>query len=158
MAKQNEVADNPGLIAPPPLIFAVPLAVGILLNLKFPIRFLPRNVAPIPGILLIGTAVTLISQAFPRMRRAGTNVDPTKPATVLVTEGPFKYTRNPLYLSLTLFYIGIATLVNTIWAILLLPIVLYVINRGVIDREERYLKRKFGEQYTQYTQRVRRWI
>jgi protein-S-isoprenylcysteine O-methyltransferase Ste14 len=158
MTKQNELPDNPGIIAPPPLIFAIPLAVGILLKLKFPIRFLPRKVAPIPGILLIGTAVAVISQAFPRMRRAGTNVNPTKPTTALVMEGPFKYTRNPLYLSMTLFYVGVATLVNTLWAILLLPFVLYLINSGVINREERYLKRKFGEQYVQYTQRVRRWI
>ena len=158
MAKQNELPDNPGIIAPPPLIFAGPLVVGILLNLKFPMRFLPRKVATILGVTLIGASVALVSQAYQRMRRAGTNVDPYEPATVLVTEGPFKLTRNPLYLSVTLFYAGVATLVNTLWAIVLLPIVLLVINRGVIEREERYLERKFGEQYMQYKERVRRWI
>lgn len=158
MAKQDELPDNPGIIAPPPLIYAGPLAVGLLFNLKFPMRFLPRKVARILGLTLIGTSVFIISQAFPKMRRAGTNVDPTKPTTVLVTEGPFKYTRNPLYLSLTLFYVGVATLVNALWTMLLLPTVLFVINRGVIDREERYLERKFGEQYIQYKGRVRRWI
>ena len=158
MANDNELQDNPGVIAPPPLIYAGPLAVGLLLNLKFPLRFMPRKVAAILGVTLIGASVALVSQAFQRMRRAGTNVNPTEPATVLVTEGPFKFTRNPLYLSLTLFYAGVATLVNALWAMLMLPIVLLVMNRGVIGREERYLERKFGEQYIQYKERVRRWL
>ena len=158
MANDNELPDNPGVIAPPPLIYAGPLAVGLLLNLKFPLRFMPRKVAAILGVTLIGASVALVSQAFQRMRRAGTNVNPTEPATVLVTEGPFKFTRNPLYLSLTLFYAGVATLVNALWAMLMLPAVLFVVNRGVIDREERYLERRFGELYTQYKERVRRWI
>jgi protein-S-isoprenylcysteine O-methyltransferase Ste14 len=129
MAKQNELPDNPGVIAPPPLIYAGPLAVGLLLNLKFPMRFLPRKAAAILGVTLIGASVGLVSQGFQRMRRAGTNVNPTEPATVLVMEGPFKFTRNPLYLSLTLFYAGVATLVNALWAMLLLPIVLFVFSR-----------------------------
>lgn len=158
MSKQNEFPDNPGVIAPPPLIYAGPLALALLLNLKFPMRFLPRKVAPIFGLTLVGASVTLVSRAFQRMRRAGTNVDPTEPAIVLVTDGPFKYTRNPLYLSLTLFYAGVAALVNTLWAMILLPFVLFVMNRGVIAREERYLERKFGKQYIQYKARVRRWI
>ncbi len=158
MANDNELPDNPGVIAPPPLIYAGPLAVGLLLNLKFPLRFMPRKVAAILGVTLIGASVALVSQAFQRMRRAGTNVNPTEPATVLVTEGPFKFTRNPLYLSLTLFYAGVATLVHALWAMLLLPIVLFVMNRGVIEREERYLERKFGEQYMKYKRRVWRWI
>jgi protein-S-isoprenylcysteine O-methyltransferase Ste14 len=158
MANDNELPDNPGVIAPPPLIYAGPLAIGLLLNLKFPMRFLPRKVAAILGVTLIGASVGLVSQAYQRMKRAGTNVDPYEPATVLVTEGPFKFTRNPLYLSVTLFYAGVATLVNALWAMLMLPIVLFVMNRGVVEREERYLERKFGEQYTQYKGRVRRWI
>ena len=158
MANDNELPDNPGVIAPPPLIYAGPLAAGLLLNLKFPMRFMPRKVAAILGVTLIGASVALVSQAFQRMRRAGTNVNPTEPATLLVTEGPFKFTRNPLYLSLTLFYAGVATLVNALWAMLLLPIVLFVVNREVIEREERYLERKFGEQYMKYKRRVRRWI
>lgn len=158
MSKQNELPDNPGVIAPPPVIYAGPLVVGLMLNLKFPMRFLPRKVASILGATLIGTSVALVSQAFQRMRRAGTNVNPTEPATVLVTEGPFNYTRNPLYLSMTLFYAGVSILVNALWAMLLLPAVLFVINRGVIYREERYLERKFGEQYKQYKERVRRWL
>ena len=76
----------------------------------------------------------------------------------MVTQGPFRYTRNPAYLSMTIIYTGISSLVNALWAILLLPVALLVIQRGVIEREERYLERKFGEEYIRYKAQVRRWI
>jgi protein-S-isoprenylcysteine O-methyltransferase Ste14 len=76
----------------------------------------------------------------------------------MVTQGPFQYTRNPAYLSMTMIYTGISSLANALWAILLLPVALQVIQRGVIEREERYLERKFGEEYLRYKARVRRWI
>ena len=78
--------------------------------------------------------------------------------TALVINGPFQFTRNPLYLSLTLVYSGIALLVNAFWALLMLPFVLLVMRQGVIDREECYLERKFGEEYLRYKARVRRWL
>jgi len=81
------------------------------------------------------------------MRRAETNVDPYKPATAVVTRGPFRFTRNPLYLSMTLMYGGIATVANALPAALLLPIVLRLMWSGGIEREERYLERKFGDEY-----------
>ncbi|HKV00776.1 MAG TPA: isoprenylcysteine carboxylmethyltransferase family protein [Ktedonobacteraceae bacterium] len=158
---EDELRDNPGIIAPPPLIYAGSLALGLILNARFPARlvsFLPRVVRAILGGSLVGFALTVITLAFRTMMRAGTNVDPSRPATVLVVDGPFKYTRNPLYLSLTLLYAGIAILVNSLWTMLLLPVVLVVMRKGVVDREERYLARKFGEQYLRYKASVRRWI
>jgi len=76
----------------------------------------------------------------------------------LVTEGPFRYTRTPGYVAMAIIYTGIASLANALWAVVLLPIALIVIQRGVIEREERYLKRKFGEDYRRYKARVRRWV
>jgi protein-S-isoprenylcysteine O-methyltransferase Ste14 len=157
----NQLQDNPGVIAPPPLIYAVPLLSGLILHALFPIRlvrFLPRMARIILGCSLVGLAVTLTTLAFRAMRRAHTNVDPSQPATALVVEGPFKLTRNPLYLSLTLLYAGITMLVNTLWTMLLLPVILVVIRKGVIDREEQYLERKFGDKYLHYKASVRRWI
>ena len=150
--------DNPGVIAPPPLIFAAMLAVGLLLQRFFPKKFLPRRAGIIPGAMCIGLAIVLIRSGFQEMRAANTNVNPTMPATTIVTDGPFRYTRNPLYLGLTLMYAGISFLANALWAILLLPVVLLVMTYGVIMREERYLERKFGEQYLSYKARVRRWF
>jgi protein-S-isoprenylcysteine O-methyltransferase Ste14 len=92
------------------------------------------------------------------MKHAGTHIDPYKPTMALVVDGPFRFTRNPLYLSLTLLYSGTAFLLNLLWAILLLPIALVIMQFGVICREERYLEKKFGQEYLRYKARVRRWI
>jgi protein-S-isoprenylcysteine O-methyltransferase Ste14 len=92
------------------------------------------------------------------MRRADTPSNPYKPVSHIATEGPFRYTRNPAYLSMTMMYAGIASLANALWAIVLLPVALVVIERGVIEREERYLEGKFGEEYLSYKARMRRWI
>jgi protein-S-isoprenylcysteine O-methyltransferase Ste14 len=158
---ENELRDNPGVIAPPPLIYAVALVAGLILHALYPVRlvrFFPRVVRLVLGCSFAGLALTIATFAIRAMRRAHTTVDPTQPTTALVVEGPFKLTRNPLYLSLTLLYTGITILVNTLWSMLLLPVALVVMRKGVIDREERYLERKFGEQYRQYKERVRRWI
>jgi len=150
----SDEQDKAGVVAPPPLIYLVPLVFGLLLNRRFPINFLPRSLAwPLlsGGVLLIGWFEWT-------MRHADTPANPYKPVSRVVTEGPFRYTRNPAYLSMTMIYTGIACLANALWAILLLPVALLVIQRGVIEREERYLERKFGEEYRRYKARVRRWI
>jgi protein-S-isoprenylcysteine O-methyltransferase Ste14 len=92
------------------------------------------------------------------MRRAGTNVDPYEPATAVVTEGPYRFTRNPMYVGFTLMYVGISALANALLPILLLPAVQQLMRRGVIEREERYLERKFGDEYRRYKESVGRWI
>ena len=92
------------------------------------------------------------------MRSAGTPINPEEPVSKLVTGGPFCYTRNPGYLSMAMIYAGLACLANAFWAILLLPATLLVIQHGMIEREERYLERKFGEEYLRYKARVQRWI
>ncbi len=92
------------------------------------------------------------------MRQADTPANPYKPVSRIATEGPFRYTRNPGYLSMAMIYAGVASLANVSWVILLLPVALLVIQRGVIEREERYLERKFGKEYLSYKARVRRWI
>ena len=92
------------------------------------------------------------------MRGADTTIRTDKSVSSLVQDGPFRYSRNPGYVALAMIYSGIAVLRNALWAILLLPLVLYVIQRGVIEREERYLERTFGEEYVNYKAQVRRWI
>jgi protein-S-isoprenylcysteine O-methyltransferase Ste14 len=107
---------------------------------------------------LLGGGVLLLGWFEWAMRQADTPTSPYRPVEHIATEGPFRYTRNPAYLAMTLIYAGIASRANALWAILLLPAALLVIQRGVIEREERYLERKFGEEYLSYKARVRRWI
>ena len=150
--------DKAGVLAPPPLIYLAALVFGLLLNRRSPTTFLPRTIARILGWPLLGAGVLLAGWFEWAMRRADTPTNPYKPVSHLATEGPFRYTRNPAYLSMTMMYAGIAVLRNALWAIILLPVALLVIERGIIEREERYLERKFGEEYLSYKARVRRWI
>jgi protein-S-isoprenylcysteine O-methyltransferase Ste14 len=155
---ERDNTDNPGVIAPPPLIYAGALTAGLLTNRRYRIPFLPRRVARTLGPLLVfgGLAVGLLGSR--EMRRAETNLDPYKPATAIVTGGPFRFTRNPLYLSMVMIYLGISALANGLAPILLLPAVQRLMRTGVIEREERYLERKFGDEYVQYKVGTPRWI
>ena len=151
-------ADNPGVIAPPPFIYAGVLATGLLANRRFQLPFLPRRLRRTLGPVLVLTGFLVGLLGFREVRRAGSNVDPYKPVTAVVTGGPYRFTRNPMYLGFTLQYIGISALFNALLPILLLPAVQQLMRRGVIVREERYLESKFGEEYLQYKESVRRWI
>jgi protein-S-isoprenylcysteine O-methyltransferase Ste14 len=154
----GETVDNPGVIAFPPALFAGTLAIGLLLHFIFPINFLPQLVAISSGVIgLVGAALIAIS-AFRAMRRAQTAVDPSRPTTAIVSDGAFGFSRNPLYLSLTMLYISIALLLNTPWVLLLLLPLLVVVQNGVMKREEHYLEQKFGDEYLRYKASVRRWV
>ncbi len=150
--------DNPGINVPPPLIYLLPLILGLLLHRRAPLPFLPRSAARGLGWPLIGGGAVLNGWFLQTMREADAPIRTDKPVPTLTTEGPFHYSRNPSYLALAMIYLGMAVLRNNLWAILLLPLVLMVIQREVIGREERYLERTFGEEYLDYKRRVRRWI
>jgi protein-S-isoprenylcysteine O-methyltransferase Ste14 len=153
-----EQRDNPGVIAPPPLIFAIPLIAGIIVGRAYPFQVMPRPLALAIGGVLAVLAIALNIWAVPRFSQAGTSMMPYKPTTAIISSGPFAITRNPVYLAMTLLYLGITLLVNTVWPLVLLPFVLFAMQRGVIEREERYLERKFGDEYTTYKSGVRRWL
>ncbi len=150
--------EHANVIAPPPLIYGASLLIGLLAHWAFPRPFLSRTVARVVGPGLIVTGFLTGLAAARTMRRAHTSLRPDTPTTAIVDTGPFRYTRNPIYLAFTLMYTGIACFANALWPILLLPFVLAVMQRGVIEREEQYLTRKFGTVYTQYQTRVRRWL
>jgi protein-S-isoprenylcysteine O-methyltransferase Ste14 len=154
----DDERDNPGFLVPPPLTYLLTLVLGLVLDRRSHVPFLPRGVARILGWPLLGGGVLLNGWFNLTMRRADTPINPRKPVSKLTTEGPFRYTRNPAYLSLTMVYAGIALLRNALWAILLLPLVLFAIQRDQIEREERYLERTFGEEYLAYKEKVRRWV
>lgn len=152
---RNDIA---GVVAPPPLIYAVPLLVGLLLHWLRPVPLSSRGVMRSLGVLCIGAGAALIVSGVRSMHHVGTEPDPRTPSTALAIEGPYRFTRNPLYLGMTVLYSGITLLANALWAALFLPVVLAVMGRGVIAREERYLDRRFGDEYRAYRLRVRRWL
>ena len=140
------------------MIYTGALAAGLLADTLFLTAFLPCRVTRLLGVPLLGAGLLLFLSSLRSMRRAETDVRPNKPTSSLVIEGPYRFTRNPIYLGFTLFYAGIAALANSLLSALLLPFVLVTMRRGVIEREERYLERIFGEEYLRYKARVRRWI
>lgn len=143
---------------PPPLIYLGVLLLGFActgltgkLGPAGPISF----VAGIP-LLLLGAAMILAGGV--RFRRAHTPAPPWRPVTSLVTTGIYRVTRNPMYLGMALIYAGLAMLMNSFTALLLLPVVLLIIQTQVIAREERYLFGKFGAEYAAYKTQVGRWF
>jgi protein-S-isoprenylcysteine O-methyltransferase Ste14 len=152
--------DNPGVIAFPPLIWLVSAVMSTLVH--FFVIHLPittnYRVCLICGITLIVVAPALALSAVFSMHRAGTNIDPAKPALTIVRSGPYRFTRNPMYLALCLLQIALGFFLND-WITLLFVIPLFfILHFGVVLREERYLATKFGEPYLQLKREVRRWL
>jgi protein-S-isoprenylcysteine O-methyltransferase Ste14 len=153
--------DTAGVIAPPPVLYGVALIVALVLHhLVHPFRITsPPTVAlRVAGIALLILGLALSVAVMRVFGRAGTPVPPSRPTTRFVSTGPYRYTRNPDYIGQTLVYVGIALVANSWWPLILLPVVLVVVQYGVIRREERYLEGKFGQEYRDYTARVSRWL
>lgn len=152
--------DNPGVIAPPPILFLGMLAFALAIDF-WVLRLrtgLPETLRYVVAAVLIAAAVLLALGAIWRFRSAGTHVEPWRPSTAIVTEGVYRRTRNPMYLSMTLLYLAVALAADSVVALILLAPLLLVVNIGVVAREERYLERKFGDEYLRYKASVRRWV
>ncbi len=153
--------DTAGIPIPPPFIYLIPFLAGVWLHHTVGGDAIPevaRRPAWVAGWALVVLGVAINASAWVAFLRAKTPVLPTRPTTAIVTGGPYRFTRNPLYLSLALIYAGVPLVQGYLWPYLFLPLVLFLIVRLVIEREERYLERKFGSDYTRYRDAVRRWI
>jgi protein-S-isoprenylcysteine O-methyltransferase Ste14 len=152
--------EHAGVIVPPPLIYAVvlALALGIDLLVDGPRFGLPRPATWLAGGVFFLAGLLLTIAAASRFRSAGTDVRPWKETTALVTEGLYRYTRNPMYLGMTLIYVAFSLLADSVIALAFVLLLLVIITYAVIRREEHYLEVKFGEKYRRYKERVRRWL
>lgn len=154
---------GPDVRVPPPFLFIAGLIVAWLLDTRvFPLRFSESGPSPAPlqiaGVLLIALGLLCVASGMITFARAHTAIIPRKPASRLVDTGPYRYTRNPMYTGLSVAYAGGALLMNSVWALLLFPLVLITLYLFVIRREERYLSSAFGDKYEAYRRQVRRWI
>lgn len=157
--KSNEPEDHPGVIAFPPLIWLAGAIISGLLHFFFPWRMMMNyGIAFAVAIAWALLAPSLAIAAMRVMKAAGTNVDPAKPALTIVRSGPYRFTRNPMYLALCLLQVGLGFLLDD-WITLLFVIPLaLLLHYGVILREEKYLAAKFGEPYLELKRAVRRWL
>jgi protein-S-isoprenylcysteine O-methyltransferase Ste14 len=154
----SNLADNAGVRVPPPLIYVVLFGLGLLLHQLAPLAFLPAIPARVAALIFLGAGVLLAIWSNVLFRHAHTSLVPIKPSTALVVRGPYRLTRNPMYLGLLCVYIALALWFGFVWALVLVPLVVLAVQRLAIAKEERYLEQKFGDAYRQYRTHVRRWI
>jgi protein-S-isoprenylcysteine O-methyltransferase Ste14 len=146
---------------PPPILFVLGLGVGSALDTVAPLPMTPESLAPVRVVLGWAALVAgagLLVWAMLTFARARTAIFPNRPARAVVAEGPYRFSRNPMYVALSGVVIGAGFVANKLWIVAVLPAVLVVLVALVIRREEHYLAVAFGEQYTSYQERVRRWL
>ena len=155
---QMEVSSGPGVRIPPPVIYLAALATGYLLDRIWPMSPLSGSLRYVAGSVVILVSGLILPLVFMHFRRAGTTLNVHKAATALVTKGPYRFSRNPTYVSLTLLYLGVGIFLNQGWALILVAPVFLVMNIWVVSKEERHLEASFGDEYLRYKAAVRRWI
>ena len=156
MTEQEQ--QTPGIRLIPPLVYAVSLLIGLGIEQLLPLVSIPWTWRTGPAVILIAVAGLLIAPTVMRYRHADTPFDVRKPATTLITDGPYRFSRNPGYLSLTLLYLGLGVLFSSAWVCVLVVPMLLIMNVAVVRKEEQHLESQFGEEYLRYKTAVRRWL
>ena len=157
MTEQEQQGPSVRLI--PPLVYAVSLFIGLVIEQLLPLVSIPGPWRAGPAVILIALAGLLIAPTVMPFRKADTPfADFSKPATTLIKCGPYRYSRNPGYLALTLLYLGVGVLFSSAWVCVLVVPTLLIINVAVVLKEEQYLESQFGEEYLRYKTAVRRWL
>jgi len=155
----NEGADDSNAVIRPPVAWALSFVVGIAIDKFYPLPFVPLTVpSGWVGGAVFAAGFLLAIWAIITIRKAGTRVETNKPTTAIVADGPFRFTRNPIYIGMFLGQIGLAIGFDSLWILGMLVPFYLVIRYGVVAREEAYLERKFGDVYRGYTARVCRWL
>ncbi len=158
MSEKPERPDSAGVWFPPPLIFVLAFAAGELLHAYFPRLISDWQFLSLKGQLILWAGTLLMIVSALHFLRARTSILPAAPSSFLVVKGAYRVSRNPMYLSLTIIYAGISLMLNHLWPLLFLVLPVLIIDRYVIQREERYLERRFGAEYLAFKGRVRRWV
>lgn len=148
---------NRGLVRPP-MVYGAAIVTGLVLELRWPMPLFPPLLAALLGSVLVVIAIGLFSYSTREFQRARTPVPGNLPTTVIVRAGPYRFSRNPIYLAFSILHLGIAGWVNGAWLIATLVAAIAVMARVVIPREERYLEKRFGAGYLDYRRSVRRWL
>jgi protein-S-isoprenylcysteine O-methyltransferase Ste14 len=155
----SQDTDTSNALVRPPVAWLLALAAGAGADQLYPLRFVPASVpAAWIGGAIFAIAFALAIWAIVTIRNAGTQVETYKPTTTIVANGPYRLTRNPIYLAMVLGLIGLAIAFDSLWIVVTLVPFYLVIRYGVVAREEAYLERKFGDVYRGYKSRVRRWL
>jgi len=159
MTKQNEnKPDKAQVIIFPPLLFMLTLALAISIGYIFPTPMLPTKLATIIVALLLIAAFVIIRTAVTALLKNQTTVNPNGTTTTIVKTGIYNHTRNPMYVAFTLAFVAISVMTNSWYGLTLIIPLLITVQKGIIEREEKYLTQKFGEDYLRYKNNVNRWF
>ena len=155
----DDTANTAQVSIRPPLGWGFAVIAGLALHWLVPLAFLPVDLpAGWLGAIVFVVALAMVAWAIVTITRAGSNVPTNRPTTTIVESGPYRFTRNPIYLGMFLGLIGLAIAFDNLWLLIMLVPFAFVIRYGVVAREEAYLERKFGDVYRGYRSRVRRWL
>ena len=154
----SKPTDHAGVWVPPPLIYLMLFGLGLFLHQIVPFTIPPAFPTRAAALLFLGCYVLLFGWSYMLFRRARTSMVPVKPSTTLIVHGPYRLTRNPMYLSLLCMYLAVALWFGVAWALILVPLAVLAVQHLAIAKEERYLEQKFGDAYSEYRAHVRRWI
>ncbi len=145
-------------VIPPPLVYLVFFLAGLGLDYLWPLPLLPRAVQYALGFTILALGFLLFGLALREFVRHGTSVDPRKATTAVISSGPFRHTRNPIYVAMNLLMVGLAVAIDSPWILLMLIPADLFIHRFVVLREEAAMERQFGDAYRRYKAGVRRWL
>lgn len=152
--------DSPGVYIPPPLFYVFTFIIAIIIQRKFPIDnyLFQQEWLKITGIAFLVISLFFLVRSLRQFFKSKNTLILIKPATSLQTNGIYGITRNPMYVGLAIVYLGLSCILGNWWNFILFPILVLIVKEYIIKREERYLEREFGQKYTDYRSKVRRWL
>lgn len=154
--------DTPGLMMPPPIFLCIAVVVALILDWVTGLGFLAApglfSLQSWLGLIISAAAVAVTVMGATEFNRSGTNINPFQPALKLVTTGPYRFTRNPMYLGMILLLLGVSLMLSLEWGLILTPVLWFAYDRLVVAREEAYLTTKFGAPYSEFLTHTRRWL
>jgi protein-S-isoprenylcysteine O-methyltransferase Ste14 len=157
-----DTQDTPGLMMPPPVFLGVAVLLALILDWITGLSFLAAPAITSPqtwlGVIILAAGVWLPVAGAREFNRSGTNINPFQPALKLVTTGPYRFTRNPMYLGMIIILLGLSLMLSLEWGLILTPFLWLAFDRLVVAREETYLTAKFGTPYREFLSRTRRWL
>ena len=154
----DQGADHPNVVVAPPLLVLGALAAAFVVDAGWPAPFLGGGMQYALGGAVFALGLGIVATAIREFRRVGTNVPTFRPTLALASGGPYRFTRNPIYVGLCLGHLGVALAGDSLWAVAAVIPVALVLHYGVVLREEAFLEGKFGEPYTRYRAATRRWL
>ena len=158
MTDSASAPDHASVAAHPPYVYLASIVVGWTLHLLVPVTFVPGGAGTPIGLAMIALAFAIFGLANRQFSAVGTTIPTNTPTSAIATRGPYRFSRNPIYVALSLLHLGIAFWVDSVWLLATLSATFVFMNVGVVAREERYLETKFGEEYLRYKRSVRRWL